>query len=113
MKTLIIGLFSLAMLASGAAWGGDGTLPQRNSGLCKGQKNIFVIVIDNNGNRKAYACKEVTGKAITRKTVAERGPMPTRSGPHDLGNVTKYAPATAPDPCITWVSLGTSYTYCW
>lgn len=76
MKTFIVGLFSLVVLASGAAWGHkdpEGTPNNKNlpalQGFCQANKGIFVILVKNDGEAHFAKCKEVgPAKPITNTT---------------------------------------------
>ena len=113
MKTLIIGLFSLTLLASGTAWGAEGTLSLLKENPCKG-KQVLVIVVNHKGKVKGYRCNELTGpqKSINSQPRAFAEGKPNKRRIDDIGIAHKHWDSGG-DPCITWVSLGTSYTYCW
>ncbi len=120
MKTLIIGLFSLALLASGAAWGQSrspafpqGNLPNLGSqNACQGN-GIMVIVVDNNGNVKAYKCAQARGRTIRREPQLDPKKTWTLTVYGSLGTISKYQATGETDPCEWWVIGGTSYYFCW
>ena len=121
MKTFIIGLFSLTLLASGAAWGQSrspqeppqGPLPQIGvPAVCNYTAGIIVIVLTKTGDIKAFACSEVEGKSITKRDSALPGMTVVVEGA--LGTIKKKKLKSETDPCVTWTTAsGTSYTYCW
>ena len=121
MKTFIIGLFSLALLASGAAWGQkrspqeppQGPLPQIGvPAVCNYTAGIIVIVLTKTSDIKAFACSKVEGKPITKRGSAKPGMTVVVEG--DLGTIKKYKLTGEADPCVTWTTAsGTSYTFCW
>ena len=120
MKTLIIGMFGLALLASGTAWGQPrspngpppGPLPQVGvPAVCNYTAGIMVIVLTKTGDINAFACSKVEGKSITREAKEKPGMTLVVEGP--IGTIKKFKAANETDPCVTWVISGTSYTYCW
>lgn len=118
MKTLIIGLFGLALLTSSAAWGaprsphGPGPLPQIGTpAICTLTEGIIVIVLTKTGDIKAFACSKVNGKPITKENSVKPGMTLVVDG--DLGKIEKHKKPGDPDPCVTWTSFGTSKTFCW
>ncbi len=117
MKTLIIGLFSLALLASGAAWGFQEpeyppkVLPNLGTAaMCTTTDAVLVIVVNKLGNVKAWQCDKVGTKKIRKEPGPKSGLTVKSVG--SLGTITKHADTTG-DPCETWVIGGTSYTFCW
>jgi hypothetical protein len=120
MKTLIIGLFSLALLASGAAWSAQhrpsqkpppGPLPQPGvQAICNWSGGIIVIVLTQTGDITAVACNAVGGKPIRYKSIDPGMKLAVQG---DLGKVRKHKIPGEADPCVTWVISGTSYSYCW
>lgn len=122
MKTFIVGLFSLVVLASGAAWGHkdpEGTPNNKNlpalQGFCKANKGIFVILVKNDGKAHFAKCKEVgPAKPITKydkhpDPVGHSETLPS----YTLGVILKTKPPGPGDPCIEWAVGGRSYYYCW
>ncbi len=121
MKTLIIGLFGLALLTSSAAWGaprsphGPAPGPLAKIGtpaICTLTGGIIVIVLQNTGDVVAFACNNIKGKTITYHTSLPAG-YPTFAVDGDLGKIEKHKKPGDPDPCVTWTSFGTSKTFCW
>ncbi|MCZ6772967.1 MAG: hypothetical protein O7G83_13460 [Proteobacteria bacterium] len=130
MKTFIIGMFSLALVASSAAWGAQhrppvppspGPLPKPGiPAICNWTNGIIIIVLTQTGDIEAVACKNVGAKTIKYKPLDPNNPnvLPVPAGMKlkvegSLGKVLKYKFPNEADPCVTWVIGGTSYTYCW
>ncbi len=120
MKTLIIGLFGLALVTSSAAWGQPqppkgpppGSLPKIGApAICTLTEGIIVIVLKKTGDVAAFACSDVNGKPITKEDSVKSGMKLVVDG--TLGTIKKYKLPSETDPCITWDSFGTSKTYCW
>ncbi len=118
MKTFIVGLFSLVVLASGAAWGHkpEGTPNNDNlpalQGFCTANKGIFVIVVKNDGKAYFAKCKEVNRRTITKKDEPDKYDKTFDS--YSLGEIQKTGLKSDPnDPCITWTVRGKKYYYCW
>ncbi len=120
MKTLIIGLFSLTLFASSAAWGAQhrpsqkpppGPLPQPGTpAICNWTSGIIVIVLTQTGDITAVACKKVGDKTIRYMSI-DPGMKLAVEG--DLGKVRKHKLPGEADPCIEWTISGRSYVYCW
>lgn len=118
MKTFIVGLFSLAVLASGAAWGhkpegapNNDNLPAIQ-GFCRANAGIFVILVKNDGKAYFAKCKEVKGKTITKKDKPDEHDKTFDS--YTLGDIQKTGLMSDPDdPCIHWTVGGSRYYYCW
>ncbi len=106
MKAFIIGLFSLALLASGAASAHDLPAPAAGPPVAAaacGSNGKFVIVVTANETLVPRPCPGTRG-----------GPAVGSPGPRNtLGNIRKFKAAGKPDPCFEWTSGGTSYVYCW
>lgn len=127
MKTFIVGLFSLAVLASGAAWGHkdpEGKPYEENlpavQGFCKANDGIFVIIVKNDGKAYFRKCKEVKGQGGgPAKTITKSDKHPDPGGysetlpSYTLGVIQKSRPPGDPDPCINWTVGGNRYYYCW
>lgn len=116
MKTLLIGLFGLALFASdAAAQSREPNYPQtpfpQKPAVCAITGGVIVVVVQATGNVAAFACDIVAGKSIENKTQLPPGLTLDVHGP--LGTISKYKSSTDPDPCIVWAVSGTSYFYCW
>lgn len=127
MKAFIIGLFSLALLASGAALAHD--LPDTAvhpsvsaSGSTCGANGVFVIVVLQDGILLHKRCDSSTshgsakkGKnpALTGKAKAPLAGKPASAPLHGLGGIEKWKAPGESDPCYEWTVGGTSYVYCW
>ena len=121
MKTFIVGLFSLVVLASGAAWGHppEGTPDNDNlpaiQGFCAANDGIFVILVKNDGKAYFAKCKELKGppiRPITKKNKPDTYDKTFES--YTLGDILKTGLVSDPkDPCITWTVGGSRYYYCW
>ncbi len=122
MKTFIVGLFSLVVLASGAAWGhkpvgtpaNEGGLPGIQ-GFCNANMGIFVIIVKGDGKAYFWKCQKVKGETITQTdTHPNEGGYSDHLEPYDLGNILKTRQqGGGTDTCITWAVGGKSYYYCW
>ncbi len=119
MKTFIVGLFSLAVLASGAAWGHppEGTPNNKNmpgiQGFCSANKGIFVILVKSDGKAHFAQCKDVKGKKITKMDTPDKD-YPKTFPSYSLGTVEKTSLVDDPDdPCFSWTVGGNRYYYCW
>ncbi len=118
MKTFIVGLFSLAVLASGAAWGHEDpegkpyteNLPAVQ-GFCKANDGIFVIIVKNDGKAYFRKCKQIKERTITKKNKPDKFDITFDS--YTLGVIQKTKLTGDPDPCITWTVRGKRYYYCW
>ena len=114
MKTFIIGLFSLALLASGAAWGHP--LPSAvrgaaSGGTCGG--GVFAIVVMKNGTLVAKPCPGTTHPgSLTGKAPAALAGQ-AAGVPATLGKITKYKLPSETDPCYHWTIDGVSEVFCW
>ncbi len=112
MKAFIIGLFSLALLSSGAASAHDLPAPAAGppvasapnaAAVCTRDNGIFVIVVTANETLVPRPCPRTKG-----------GPAVGSPGPRNtLGNIRKFKAAGKPDPCYEWTVGGTLYVYCW
>lgn len=123
MKTFVIALFSLVLFASGAAWGQnppEPKMPYANipmlpgaPAICKTNNGILIIVVNSDGDVVARQCEKLGTKPIGRKVEPTTGLTVKSVG--SLGSIMKWQDPTGkiPDPCVTWVISGTSYTYCW
>ncbi len=119
MKAFIIGLFSLALLASGTAWSQTkppnyptGPLPKIGTpAICTLTGGIIVIVLQKTGNVVAFACNRVDGKEIKKEN--SRRPGMTLEVEGKLGPIKKYKLPGETDPCYEWTLGGTLYVYCW
>ena len=119
MKTLIIGMFSLALLTSVSAWGappkepsyppGVGPINPNVAGICNsmGGSGVLIIVVNTNSEVRAKLCPGVTQKPSL--------PDPTMSAVSigNLGTLAKYKKPNDPDPCVWWNIGGSSYVFCW
>jgi hypothetical protein len=106
MKAFIIGLFSLALLASGTASAHDMPAPREGPPVppaACGKNGKFVIVVTANEILVPKPCPGTKGGPA----VGSPGPRKT------LGNITKFKAAGNPDPCYMWRIGGRSYVYCW
>ena len=120
MKTFIIGLFGLALLASDAAAAPQnpnypqGPFPQVGTpAVCNYTGGIIIIVITKSGDVTALACSEVNGKPITNESALKPGLPSTPAVKGGLGEIEKFKSPSDPDPCIVWTISGRSYFYCW
>ena len=131
MKTLIIGMFSLALITSVSAWGASppqpsypGTIGQQNAtnAICnapeknpKGNSVVLIIMVDVDSNISATACPRMgaTGPFIDATHPADLPSDMSVVSVGNLGTIVKYKKNNEPDPCIWWVINGTSYLYCW
>lgn len=120
MKTLIIGLFGLALLASDAAAAArepkypQGPFTQIGApAICSLTEGIIVIVLQKTGDVAAFACSQVNGKSITYEGTSLPIGYPTTAVDGPLGTIVKHKKPDDPDPCIEWTIGGTSYFYCW
>ncbi len=120
MKTFIIGLFSLALLASDPAAAAQnpkypqGPLPKFGApAICKNTGGIMVIVLQKTGDVTAFACSEVDGRPIKKEPELPPGIPSTPVVSGSLGNINKYKNPNDADPCIVWKIGGTTFIYCW
>lgn len=119
MKTLIIGLFGLALLAASPAWGaakeppyplGLGPIGPINA-VCNatafGGNGALVIVVNKDSSIHAKICPGVGLEGSL--------PDPTMEAVTigNLGTIVKYKKEGVTDPCEWWVIGGTSYLFCW
>ncbi len=119
MKAFIIGLFSLALLASGTAWSQPRspnypTGPFPNVGtpaICTLTGGIIVMVLQKSGDVIAFACDKVGRRTITKEDSVRPGMKLEVDG--NLGPIKLYKNPGEADPCYQWVIGGTSYVYCW
>ncbi len=106
MKAFIIGLFSLALLASGTASAHDMPAPREGKPVppaACGSNGKFVIVVTANEILVPKPCPGTKGGPA----VGSPGPRKT------LGKIRKFKAAGKPDPCYEWTIGGTLYVYCW
>ncbi len=107
MKAFIIGLFSCALLASGAAWAHDMPAPAEGPQVAApacGGNGKFVIVVTAD---KKLVPRPCPGTKRQPAGVGNPGPWNT------LGQIRKWTDAGNPDPCYQWTIGGTSYVFCW
>ena len=133
MKTFLIGLFSLALLASGAAWAkgkpvahpgsqnpGNQDLPlQSNAAVFKvcqttgipKDRGAIVIEVRQNGDVKAWKCKGTTANPIKEQNSRDPG-VDTLVKSGIIGHIQKYTDGTG-DPCFEYTIDGISRVFCW
>lgn len=117
MKTFIVGLFSLAVLASGAACTGlhkkvGSKLPPAGQGFCTANSGIFVVLVTNDAGITGFKCPKIRGKPIRQEPKLDPNVnIFVRS--NDLGKVKKYRAEKESDPCIDWTVGGTRSYFCW
>ena len=123
MKAFIIGLFSCALLGSGAALAHD--LPDNAAGqgvsasvpTCGGVRNgAFVIVVLQDGTLLHKRCPSSTFHGSGTAAQAERArkaPNPVPLAGTTLGTISKFRAPDQTDPCYEWTVGGTLYVYCW
>lgn len=113
MKTLIIGLFSLTVLAACATPPKpDALLPPAGQGFCNANNGIFVIWVNNKGEKDAFVCPKIKGKSIRQENQRDPG-VDIHVRTTDLGKAKKYRAQDETDPCIDWTVGGTRYYFCW
>ena len=114
MKTFIIGLFSLALLASGAAWGHP--LPSAVGGAASGGTcggGVFAIVVMKNGTLVVKPCPKITHPG-SRSGMTPAALAGQAAGvPATLGKITKYKLPSETDPCFEYTIDGISRVFCW
>ncbi len=121
MKTFIIGLFSLTLLASGAARAAD--LPRKDSGpvkdiaagvaaVCNANGGIVVIIVTYDGKFLPRKCKKIGKKEITKESSvpADTNEFVTEG---TLGMFVKTKGSEETDPCYQWTVDGESHVFCW
>jgi hypothetical protein len=113
MKTLIVGLLSLTVLAACATPKmATQSLPPAGQGFCNANDGIFVVLINNKGEKNAFVCPKIKGKPI-----GQEDKLPPKKwievNDIDLGSVKKFALEGDPDPCLDWVSGGRRHYICW
>lgn len=126
MKTFIVGIFSLTLLATQAAGGAPGdqcvgpkcpTYPHGAfpaigvPAVCNFTAGIMVVVLQKTGDVTAFVCSLVEGQPIMKKDSEEAGMTLVKDG--DLGIFKKYKRGNEPDPCYQWTVDGESHFYCW
>ena len=136
MKSFIIGLFSLTLLAASTAWaahiiphpGPPPSCPAAGDKLCgvaggavgicnahpqQPDKAILVILVTKTGDLKAYKCSMAgPGKPIEEQTVLPAGDFEiVKVG--SIGEIIKYQKKGESDPCIEYTIGGQSRVFCW
>ncbi len=125
MKTLIIGLFSLTLFASGAAWsqslppvtpkplGTGAAVPA----VCNNTKGVLIIVVNKFGNVQPFYCGNVLVNRVKKviKKTDQLDPFKSwiKGAEIDLGTVTRFQASGETDPCVWWNIGGRSYVFCW
>ena len=113
MKALIVGLLSLIVLSACATFEPPAStpVPPAGQGFCNSNDGIFVIWINDEGQKKAFVCPKIKGKPINQLT--ELPPDLVEVLTTDLGKTKKLKLPGDPDPCIVWTISGTRYAFCW
>ena len=115
MKALLVGLLSLTVLSACATMELASTpvpeVPPAGQGFCNSNDGIFVIWINDEGQKKAFVCPKIKGKPINQLT--ELPPGLEKVLTTDLGKTKKLKLPGDPDPCIVWTIDGTRYAFCW
>jgi hypothetical protein len=116
MKALIAGLLSLAVLAGCATptvVPKSNPLPPAAQGFCNANDGIFVVWVNDKGEKNAFLCPMIKGKEIFQEEGLRDGLVEKLET--DLGTVKKWGPKDPnnPDPCVHWVAGGSAYYFCW
>ncbi len=114
MKKFIVGLLGFVALTACATTAKTKipTLPPASQGFCTANNGIFVILVNDMGEKVEFACPTIRGKRITQPS--ERSPDATEPGRiTNLGKIQKFKAKDDPDPCVTWTSGGVKRHFCW
>ena len=113
MKALIVGLLSLAVLtACVTPIAPKSQLPPAGQGFCNANNGIFVIWVNNEGEKDAFVCPKIKGKSIRQESQRDPG-VDIHVRTTDLGETKKYRAQDETDPCIDWTVGGMRYYFCW
>ena len=116
MKALIVGLLSLAVLTACvtpiAPKSQLPPVPPAGQGFCSANNGIFVIWVNNEGEKDAFVCPKIKGKSIRQESQRDPG-VDIHVRTTDLGKAKKYRAQDETDPCIDWTVGGTRYYFCW
>ena len=114
MKAWIAGLLGLIMLsACGTRMlpTAGSPLPPAGQGFCTSNNGIFVILVNDEGQQRAFKCPKIRGKDIKHVSRPPDGLVKVLTT--DLGEAKKFNLPGQPDPCIVWTVGGTKYAFCW
>ena len=86
-------------------------IPPAGVGFCHANNGVYVILVDNKGVKKEFACPDVNGRPTSQPSTPQPGLTPQT--PVQLGVTTKLMDSTG-DPCIRWSVGGAPPSYiCW
>jgi hypothetical protein len=118
MKAFIVGLFSLTVLAGCATtelatFNVPPVPTSAVNGVCNANDGIFIILINNKGEKQEFLCPKIKGKTIVQEGKVRAGLV--KKLDTDLGHVDKYGPSDPanPDPCVNYVAGGQRRFFCW